>query len=124
MLAALIEVGHNYGDTAGFSTDSSDDALQILEMVVRGHVVGVIVQVVSQTVIAHIHHQIKVISADRSFDGALSFSGTKPGCVSLNQIGVTFIAGEGDVGLVLQIVAVTPLDQIVVDLFTKLLTAI
>lgn len=93
-------------------------------MVVRGHVVGVIVQVVGQAVITDIHHQIQVISADRGLDGTFSFSGTKSGRVGLDEIGVTLIAGESDVGLVLQIVAVTPLDQIVVDLFTELLTAL
>jgi len=37
MLAALIEVGHNYGDTAGLSSAMSGDAPQILGMGVPGH---------------------------------------------------------------------------------------
>ena len=40
VLAALIQEWHNDIDSAGFSTDGCDDTLQILEVVVRRHVVG------------------------------------------------------------------------------------
>ena len=39
VLAAFIEEGHDYIDPAGFAAHGCDDALQILEMVIRGHMV-------------------------------------------------------------------------------------
>ena len=48
VLAALIQEWHNDIDSAGFSTDGCDDTLQILEVVVRRHVVGVAAQRIGQ----------------------------------------------------------------------------
>ena len=52
VLAALIQEWHNDIDSAGFSTDGCDDTLQILEVVVRRHVVGVAAQRIGQAVVA------------------------------------------------------------------------
>ena len=53
----------------------------------------------------------------------LAFSGTEPGRVRRDQIGVSLISCEGNAGLVLQITAVTPFYKIVIDLASKLFTA-
>lgn len=81
-------------------------------------------QVVGQAVVAHVYHQIQVISTDRSLDRTFALAGTETGRVGLNKVGVPLISCERNVGLVLQIIAVTPVYQVVVDLFAKLLTAL
>ena len=37
VLAALIEIWHDYVDSAGLSAYSSDNTLHILEVIIRGH---------------------------------------------------------------------------------------
>ena len=66
VLAALIQEWHNDIDSAGFSTDGCDDTLQILEVVVRRHVVGVAAQRIGQAVVADIEQNVDIVTADRS----------------------------------------------------------
>ena len=70
VLAALIEERHNDIDAAAFSAYSRDDPLQVLEMIVRGHVVDIPRQRVCYAVVADVHHQVQVLAADRFGDNA------------------------------------------------------
>ena len=123
VLAAFIQIGHDNRQTAGLAADSRDDALQILEMIVGRHVVRVAVKLVGQAVIADIHHQVQIVSADGIVDGALGLSGSEPGRVRRDQIRVALISGEGDIGFVLQIAAVAPFYKVIVDLAAEVLAA-
>ena len=71
VLAALIQEWHNDIDSAGFSTDGCDDTLQILEVVVRRHVVGVAAQRIGQAVVADIEQNVDIVTADRFVDDTL-----------------------------------------------------
>ena len=67
----LIQEWHNDIDSAGFSTDGCDDTLQILEVVVRRHVVGVAAQRIGQAVVADIEQNVDIVTADRFVDDTL-----------------------------------------------------
>ena len=79
VLAAFIQERHDHVKTAGLSADSGDDTLQILIMIVRGHVILMSCQRVSQAVIADVYHQIDIHSPDRVIDNAFGFAGAKTG---------------------------------------------
>ena len=73
-LTALVQIGHNDVDPAGFSADSADNALEILEVIVRRHQVGKAADAVSKAVIAHIYHQIDIVSPDGFRDNRFALS--------------------------------------------------
>src|SRR5699024_3404419 len=74
VLAALVEERHDDIDTARLPSDRGDDTLQILKVVVRGHVVDLTVQGIGQAVVADIHHQIDILSTDGFAEYAFCFS--------------------------------------------------
>ena len=65
---------HDDIDTARLPSDRGDDTLQILKVVVRGHVVDLTVQGIGQAVVADIHHQIDILSTDGFAEYAFCFS--------------------------------------------------
>ena len=123
VLAAFIEEGHDHIDPACLSAHCRDDPFQILKMVVGRHVVHLSAQGIGKGIIANIHHQVQVISADRFFQNALGFSGTKTGRICPDQIGVPFVTLKFQVVLLLMIPVPAPFHNIIVDFIPQLRTA-
>ena len=88
VLAALVEERHDDVDPARFSANGCDDALQILKMIVRRHVVRIFSNGVGQAVVADIYEQIEIRAADRIFDDTFCLSGSKTRNTGIYQIGV------------------------------------
>ena len=101
VLTALIEEGHDDGDAARLAADGGDDPLQILEVVIRRHMICLAVQGVGHAVVAHVHHDVEIHAADGLLQHALGFSIAESGDISLDNIGRTLIAGERQAVLML-----------------------
>ena len=65
VLSALIQEGHDHIQPVGLAVGGGDDPFKILIMIVRGHMVHMSVNGVGKAVVAHIHHEKQVFSADR-----------------------------------------------------------
>ena len=121
MLTAFVQEWHNNIDSTGFSTDSCNDTLQILEMVIRRHVVCVAAKRIRQTVIADIKQNVDIISADRFVDDTFCLSRTETRNLRLNDIAVALIAFVGGNVFLSKFISASfsPLNQVIVDFFSK-----
>ncbi len=91
VLTALVEKRHDHADTAGLSRGSSNETLQILVVVVRGHVIDVSVDAVGQRIVADIYHD-KEIDAPHGFvHDSFCLSGTKTRTAAFDKIVVHLI---------------------------------
>ena len=113
VLAAAVQQGHDDVDAVCFAARRLDDPLQILKMVVGGHGVFLAEQLVGAAVIAHIHQDEQVVTANAGFDDALAVTGGEAGTLRLHQeIGLRSAA------------LLRPGHQMAVDLFPQLLCAV
>ena len=76
VLTAFIKERHDHIDSSGFSSYGGNDPFQILEMIVRGHVIGVAAERVSQRIVADIHHKIR--SSPRTDSSRMPFASPEP----------------------------------------------
>ena len=83
MLAALIKEGHHHVHPVGGGDAGSHNPFQVLEMVVRGHVVGVSADRVGDAVVHHIHHHVDVRAADRLVDHRFGLAGAESGAAAV-----------------------------------------
>src|SRR5699024_10208228 len=74
VLTALIQERHDNVDSPGFPSYSGNDPFQILKMVIRRHVIGVAAERIGQGIVADIHHEIEVVTADRFLQDTFGFS--------------------------------------------------
>lgn len=111
VLAALVEEGHDHVNAARFSAYCCDDPLQILEVIVRGHMVGMPAERVGQTVIADINQNIDVIAPDGFQDRSLGFAGAEAGSFAADQIGIPLVSVKKQGAFMLQFPFLSPLDQ-------------
>ena len=95
-LPALVEIGHDHVYSAGFPSDSADNTLQILKMIVRGHQIGKAADTVSKAVVAHIHHQIDIIAPDRFCDDRFTLAGSKTRRLYAYDVRITLISLKGE----------------------------
>ena len=110
MLSAFIEHRHYNADTASLSAYSTDNALKILEMIVRAHRNRLTVHLVGNAVVKHVANNVNVISSQRLMNGALCFTAAETGARRIDK--------EGAFGIV-----ATPLLQVGIDLCCKVLTS-
>ena len=123
MLAALIEERHDDIDTARLPSDRGDDTLQILKVVVRGHVVDLTVQGIGQAVVADIHHQVQVLAAYRFGDNAFRFSGTKARNAGIDKKSILLISGKSNIIAMLVCAFAAPFDKIIINFLSEFLTS-
>ena len=71
VLPAFIEERHNDINSPPLASDSSNHSLQILEMIIRRHMIRSAGQGIGDIVIAYIYHQVKIFAADRFFQDSL-----------------------------------------------------
>ena len=76
-----------------------------------------------QTVIRHIHQQVKIASPHGFIDHALRFSRTEARIHGFHNVAVSHIAAECDIILMLMLPLHSPADQIAVDLLPDLFAA-
>ena len=95
MLSAFIEERHDDVDTSGFAVASGDDTLQILVVVIRRHVVGIAVHVVSNTMIAYIGENEQILTADGLADLRFGFTASETGHIHVYEIVALDIAVKG-----------------------------
>ena len=74
------------------SNGSTDQSFQILEMIIRGHMVGVTADTVRDAVVGDIHHGEKVNAADRFIDDSFRLAGTKTRAFAVQKIGIDIVA--------------------------------
>ena len=83
MLPSLVEEGHNDVDPAGFAVCRGNDTLQILIMVIRGHVIFMAADRIGKAEIADIYHNKHIGAPDRFADDSLGFPGAEAGAGAL-----------------------------------------
>ena len=88
VLTAAIQGGHDDGHPMAAAGYGLDQALQVGEMIVGGHVVLHTEQVVGQAVIAGIHHEEDIIAADGFLDQALCIAALEPGAGAVDDEGL------------------------------------
>ena len=74
VLTAFIKERHDHIDPVGFSGGGGNNPLQILIMIVRGHMIGMTADLVCQAVVAYVYHNKHIRSPDRFADNAFGFS--------------------------------------------------
>ena len=124
VLAALIEIGHDHGDPARLAADRCDHSLEVLIVIVGGHVVGDPEHFVGLTVIYNICKEIEIHSADRLGKHAFAFTGTETGKITVNDIRWALVTDISDGTLVLTFALRSPTGEIVIDLGSHLLAAL
>ena len=118
VLAALIEIWHDHIDSAGFSADSGDNTLHILEMIIRGHKIRVRSDRIGQAIVSYIYHNVDVITADRLIDGTFTFAGAETWSLGIDDVRITFVSLECE-GIHSRILSFgTPFNQPIVHLRT------
>lgn len=95
MLSAFIEERHDDVDTSGLAVAGGDDTLQILVVVIRRHVVGIAVHVVSNTMIAYIGENEQILTADGLADLRFGFTASETGHIHVYEIVALDIAVKG-----------------------------
>ena len=91
MLAAFVKEWHNYIYTVCLSCRSGDNTLQILIVIIRWHMIDMSVYCVCQAVVADIHHNKEIFSADTFAKHSLCFPRTKTWATVLCKIRICFI---------------------------------
>lgn len=124
MLAAFIEEGHDDINPVRLSGCGRYNALQILIVVVRGHVVFVSVYCIGETVIAYIDHDEQIFAADTFLDDSLCLSCAEAGAGQVDQIVVKLIAGKERRDQVLLQGILAKFYDIAVDFFTQCAAAL
>ena len=123
MLSALIQERHDDSDSSGFTADRGDDPLEVLVVVIRRHAILLPAEGISHAVIAHIDHDIEIISPDRFLNNAFRLPGAEPRNIHIEQIGAALVPGKGERTFMLIFPLCAPFDEIVVYLFPQCLTA-
>ena len=123
MLTAFVQHGHHHGDTLGLAADRADDALEILEMIIRGHGHFLPIHVVMHVMRANIHKDIQIHAAHAFAQHRLALARAKARAVGLYQKSIAVQSGAGIVFFVLKLLQAVPFEQPLVDFFSDFLTA-
>ena len=124
VLAAFIQKRHDHRDTARFSAYGGNNPLQILKVIVRGHVVYMAAQRISEAVVADIHHDVEVVAADRLVDNALCLAAAKAGDLCVHNIRILLVSFKSNGGFIFVFPFPAPVRQIVVHFFAQLCAAV
>ena len=119
VLSALVQERHDHTDAVGFSVCRSYDTLQILIVVVRGHVVCVTVHFVCQAVIAHIDEDEKIFSAHGLLQNSLSLAAVEAGRVESEEIVLFCVTLKSGIIDVYVVDLAAKVHKIIVDLISK-----
>ena len=109
VLPAAIQQRHDHVDSVRLSLSCLNQALQVLIMVIRRHMVFIAKQLIRAVIIAHIRQNKQVRTPNSGLDEPLSVSGGKPGTFCFNQEGLFISAALS-----------APLNQILVNFLPKL----
>ena len=94
VLSALIQKRHNNRNTSCLASHCRNYPFQIGKMVIRRHMIDFAAKRIRQTVIAHINHDIQVVTAHRLRNLSLAFSASEPGSFCFDNIRITFITTD------------------------------
>ena len=75
MLTAFVQEGHYHVDTLSVGNSDGDNALQILVVIVGGHIVSMTAYSVSQAVVQYIGNDIQVGTTYRLQQGSFTLTG-------------------------------------------------
>ena len=92
MLTTLVKERHNNRNSTSFTTNGSDDTLQILIVVIGGHMVLMSAEGISKRVVGYIDQKIKVCTSDRFQNGSFGFAGSETGNLCSKDVGITLIS--------------------------------
>ena len=93
MLTALIEVGHDDRNALGLLALGGDDALEVLEVVVRRHGHFHAVHAVGIGVIRHVAEDVQVVSTDALPQHGLALARGETRAIGIQQEAFALIAG-------------------------------
>ena len=119
VLTAFVKEGHNDIDPSGFPSYGGNDPLQILKVIVRGHMVGVAAQRISQGIVADIHHEVKIVAPDGFLQDTLCLAGTETRGLRIDQIRRALISLKLQVVFFLMVTVLPPFHDVVVDFCPK-----
>ena len=74
LLSAFVEIRHDDIDPVSFSAGGSDDALEILKMIVRRHDIIKTAHLVCERVIAYVDEDVEIIAADSFLNCSFAFA--------------------------------------------------
>ena len=128
MLTAFIQKRHDNVDAVRVCDRHADQSLQILEMIVRRHVIFEPVHLVSEAVVGDIGDDKQVRSSNGFIDNAFGLSGAKARATGTDQISVTIIpvkfkADFLPLDQLLRIIA-AELNDVLIDFLADLLTTV
>ena len=84
VLPSAVKQGHHHGDAVGLAHSRLNQPLQVLIVVIGGHVILFAKVLVGAAVVAHIHHKVQVIASHRALQDALAVAGGEPGTAASN----------------------------------------
>ena len=116
MLSSFIKEGHDYVDSSCFSADCGNDTLNILEMIVRGHVIGMSANGIGFVVVADINQNVDVGATYGFVNRTFGFAGSETGKLGIENIGFSLITGIGKGAFVLAFSFGSPFYQVFVYL--------
>jgi len=92
VLTALVKERHDNVDTVCGGCRSADDSLEILIVVIRGHVVYISGHLVGKRMVCYIDHAENIGSADRFVYDPLCFTTSETRAGAVEKIGVNIVA--------------------------------
>ena len=124
MLAALIHKRHDDIDPLCLACSGGNDPFEILEMIVRRHVIDMSVDRVRKAVVAYIGHDKQIRAADCLLQDSLCLTGAKTGTAAVHEIVAGFIVHiEGGGGFYFADRIFPEGYDVIIDLFPQLFTA-
>ena len=93
MLTAAVQAGHDDRHTVCLAGHGLDQALEVGEVIVRGHVVLVVEQLVGHAVVAGVHNDEDIVTTHRLLHQALRVAALEAGAVAGNDKGILLDAG-------------------------------
>ena len=80
-------------------------------------------QRISERVVAHIHHEIQVITADRFLQNSFCLAGAEAGSLGADEVGIPLITFKSQVIFFLMVPVFSPFYDVVIDFVPQLFTA-
>ena len=109
VLSAAVEDRHDDVDSVCLAGCCLNDALEILEMIVRAHGILHAEVVIGHAVVAHVGDDEQILAADGLLDHALAVTGGETRALTLYEEGIG-----------LETALVCPFHEIIIDLVSKL----
>ncbi len=120
VLSSLVQKRHDNGNSGGLAVDGGDDALEILKVIIRRHMVDKAVHLIGQRIVGHIGQDEDVLAAAGVLDHALSLTGAEAHAFGLHAVIIAHISCKGRIVLHDAVVILPEISQMLVHGFPQL----